>query len=157
MTKRKQRSPLKGYQSGIAGEYFVAAELSRKGYVASLTLKNTAGIDILASNTKATRTIAIQVKTNQGKSPVWTLGEKAEEFESPRLFHVFVTLGKPGSTPEFYVVPSAVVARGVKRRYLEWLNTPGHHGQKRNPNPMRTYPVPKRSQNAWSRLKLDPR
>jgi len=37
-------------QSGIAGEYLVAAELTRRGYVASLTLKNTQGIDILASS-----------------------------------------------------------------------------------------------------------
>ena len=36
--------------SGIAGEYFVAGELSRKGYIASITLRNTAGIDIIASN-----------------------------------------------------------------------------------------------------------
>ena len=31
---------------GVAGEYFVAAELSRRGYVASITLRNTKGIDI---------------------------------------------------------------------------------------------------------------
>ena len=37
-------------QTGVAGEYFVAAELSRRGYVASLTLRNTRGIDVLASN-----------------------------------------------------------------------------------------------------------
>jgi len=28
-------------QTGVSGEYFVAAELSRHGYVASLTLRNT--------------------------------------------------------------------------------------------------------------------
>lgn len=149
MAKRTQRSPLKGYQSGIAGEYFVAAELSRMGYVASLTLKNTAGVDILASNTKATRTVAIQVKTNQGKLPVWTVGEKAEKAQSPKLFYVFVNLGKPGSTPGFYVIPSAVVARTIKRYYKEWLRTPGRGGRKRNPNPMRTFHAPKSYRNAW--------
>jgi hypothetical protein len=35
---------------GVSGEYFVAAELSRRGYVASITLRNTRGIDIVASN-----------------------------------------------------------------------------------------------------------
>jgi hypothetical protein len=50
---------------GVAGEYFVAAELSRRGYVASLTLRNTRGIDVLASNSDATKTVGIQVKTNQ--------------------------------------------------------------------------------------------
>jgi hypothetical protein len=126
------------------------------GYVASLTLKNTAGIDILASNTKATRTVAIQVKTTQGTKPIWTLGEKAEADKSPRKFYVFVNLGKPESAPEYYVVPSAVVARQIKRFYIEWLDTPGRGGRKRKENPMRTFHVPKRYRNAWSRLKLDP-
>jgi len=60
-----QRSRLSTGLSGVAGEYFVAAELSRRGYVASLTLRNTRGIDILASNTDATRSVGIQVKANQ--------------------------------------------------------------------------------------------
>ena len=51
--------------TGVAGEYFVAAELSRRGYIASITLRNTQGIDLLASDQNATRQIAIQVKTNQ--------------------------------------------------------------------------------------------
>ena len=29
---------------GVAGEYFAAAELSRRGYIASITLRNTKGI-----------------------------------------------------------------------------------------------------------------
>ena len=51
--------------SGVSGEYFVAAELSRRGFIASLTLKNTKGIDILVSNFNATKSIGIQVKTNK--------------------------------------------------------------------------------------------
>jgi len=57
---------LPGLQAGIAGEYFVAAELSRRGYVASITLRNTRGIDILASNKDATKSVGILVKTCQG-------------------------------------------------------------------------------------------
>jgi hypothetical protein len=36
--------------TGVAGEYFVAAELSRRGYIASISLRNTRGIDILVTN-----------------------------------------------------------------------------------------------------------
>jgi hypothetical protein len=50
---------------GVSGKYFVAAELSRRGYVASLTLRNTRGIDVLASNVDATKSVGILVKTNQ--------------------------------------------------------------------------------------------
>lgn len=53
--KEQRRLKLSGIQVGITGEYLVAAELSRRGYVATLTLRNTRGIDILASNSDATR------------------------------------------------------------------------------------------------------
>lgn len=53
--KEQRRLKLSGIQTGITGEYLVAAELSRRGYVATLTLRNTRGIDILASNSDATR------------------------------------------------------------------------------------------------------
>src|SRR5438128_12521844 len=86
---------------GVAGEYFVAAELSRNGYVASLTLRNTRGIDILASNSDATRSVGIQVKTNQGTKRDWLLNEKAEKDSAENLFYVFVRLNG-GKTPEYY-------------------------------------------------------
>ena len=57
---------------GVSGEYFVAAELSRLGYVASVTLRNTRGIDILATNASASRSVGIQVKSlhlGQGERP----------------------------------------------------------------------------------------
>jgi len=50
--------------SGVAGEYLVAGELSRRGYIASITLRNSKGVDILASNENASKTVGIQVKTN---------------------------------------------------------------------------------------------
>jgi hypothetical protein len=34
--------------AGVAGEYLVAGELSRLGWIASLTLRNTRGVDILS-------------------------------------------------------------------------------------------------------------
>ncbi|MBC5785979.1 hypothetical protein H8N03_23780 [Ramlibacter sp. USB13] len=51
---------------GVSGEYFVAAELSRPGYIASLTRRNTRGLDILASNADAPKSVDIQVKTAHG-------------------------------------------------------------------------------------------
>jgi hypothetical protein len=51
--------------AGVSREYFVVAELSRRGYICSVTLKNTKGIDILVCNQDSTKTLGIQVKTNQ--------------------------------------------------------------------------------------------
>ena len=63
--------------SGVAGEYYVAAELSRNGYLAAITLRNSDRIDILASDVHAKKQLAIQVKTTQGKN-TWILNKKFE-------------------------------------------------------------------------------
>jgi hypothetical protein len=59
----KSEEKLTSTLCGVAGEYFVAAELSRRKYVASLTLRNTRGIDILASNSDATKSVGIHGNT----------------------------------------------------------------------------------------------
>jgi hypothetical protein len=115
---------------GVAGEYFVAAELSRRGYIASITLRNTRGIDILASNADASRQVGIQVKSNQSQGREWILNQKAEEYSARNLYYVFVNLKEPNEHPDFYVVPSESVANQVKEGHEIWLATPGKHGQK---------------------------
>jgi len=130
--------------SGVAGEYFVAAELSRLGYIASITLRNTRGIDILVSNATATRQIAIQVKTNQGSKPEWVLNKKAESFYADNLFYVFVNLKSPEERPDFYIVPSKVVADFVRSDHQRWLKTPGKGGQAHKDNPVRKFRDPER-------------
>ena len=105
---------LSSIQTGVAGEYFVAAELSRRGYVASLTLRNTPRIDVLASNADATKSVGIQVKTCQSTRPDWLMNSKAEADTGEKLFYVFVCLPEQGEKPVFYVVPRDVVAKYVR-------------------------------------------
>jgi hypothetical protein len=114
--------------SGIAGEYFVAAELSRRGYVASLTLRNTRGIDLLASNADATKSVGIQVKASQGGKRDWLLTEAAEANAAENLFYVLVRLNGL-AMPDYYIVPRAVVAKYVRSEHREWLATPGRLGK----------------------------
>ena len=123
---------------GVAGEYFVAAELSRRGYVASITLRNTRGIDVLASNANATKSVGIQVKTSQADRREWILNKKAESDDAENLFYVFVRLNGMG-TPSFHVVPRAVVAEIVRSTYQEWLRTPGRKGRPHVENPVRKF------------------
>ena len=56
--------------AGVAGEYFVAAELSRRGYIASISLRNTRGVDVLATNQDGSRSVTIQCKTSQPGSHI---------------------------------------------------------------------------------------
>ena len=104
------------------------AELSRRGYVASITLRNTRGIDVLASNTDATKSVGIQVKTCQGSKPDWMMNRKAEADLAQNLFYVFVCLPAAGE-PTFYVVPRSDVAKYVRDSHQKWLGTPGRKGQ----------------------------
>ena len=117
----------------------MAGELSRLGYIASITLRNTRGIDILVSNSTATRQVAIQVKTNQGSNPGWVLNKKAETFYADKLFYVFVNLKGPKERPDFYIVPSKVVADFVWNDHQKWLETPGKKGQAHKDNPVRKF------------------
>ena len=72
--------------SGITGEYFVAAELSRRGLIAAITLKNTESVDIIATNKETFNQVFIQVKTTQNKRS-WPLFKKVENNYSDYLFY----------------------------------------------------------------------
>lgn len=146
--------PLSSIQTGVAGEYFVAAELSRRGFVASLTLRNTRGIDILASNADATRSVGIQVKTCQGTRADWMLNAKAEADLAENLFYVFVCL-PPQGEPSFYVVPRATVATYVRDSHSKWLATPGRKGQQHSPSNIRRFRDPdEHHKDRWDLLAL---
>ena len=123
---------------GTAGEYFVAAELSRLGYVASITLRNVRGIDILVSNVDATQSVGIQVKTNQGSEKEWILSKKAESEIAENLFYIFVNLNG-GSMPEYHIVPRNIVAKYVRETHQKWLKTPGRGGRSHVDSPVRKF------------------
>ena len=150
-----QRSRLSTGLSGVAGEYFVAAELSRRGYIASLTLKNTRGIDILVSNINATNSVGVQVKTNQGKGQEWMLNKKIEDDTATHLVYVFVRLNHLES-PEYHVVPRDAVTKHAIASHQKWLSTPGRNGRPHKDNPMRKFTDPDNIYlNRWDLLGLD--
>ena len=142
--------------SGIAGEYFVAAELSRRGYIASITLRNTRGIDILASNVDATCSVGIQVKSRQDRGAKWMLDQKVEGLDlAENLFFVFVSLNDL-EMPQYYIVPRERVATYAREDHAAWLKTPGRGGRVHRDTPMRTFRDPEGEfLNRWDILGLD--
>lgn len=125
--------------SGIAGEYFVAAELSLRGFMASITLRNNDSIDIHASKGDGKKLLAIQVKTNQNGKRSWPLGSKAETLFSENLYYVFVSLKGKNERPEYHIVPSSFLASRIKQDYSNWLATPGKQGQSHADNNIRLF------------------
>jgi hypothetical protein len=140
-TMMKAESQLSKTLCGIAGEYFVAAELSRRGFIASITLRNTRGVDILVSNEDATRSVGIQVKTTQRGAKQWPLNRKVEEGgdeTATNLFFVFVNLNGTGA-PEYHIVPKHEVAAFTRSDYEQWLKTPGRGGRMHKENAIRVF------------------
>ena len=142
--------------AGVSGEYYVAAELSRRGYIASITLRNTKGIDVLVSNQEVTKQVGIQVKTSRVSEDSWMLNKKAEEYYSETLFYIFVHLRGDVDRPNFYIVPSKVVADYIKQGHSNWLKTPGKKGQKHQDSPIRKFQdADKKYLENWQLLGLD--
>jgi hypothetical protein len=142
-------------QSGVAGEYLTAGELSRLGFLAAITLRNAKGVDIIATNATATRSVAIQVKSRYSRGRCWVMNEKAERNFSENFFYVFVALNDGLQPADFHVVPSKIVAETIKQHNREWLNTPGQKGQKRNQTTMRTFwDQENKYKGAWDLLGL---
>lgn len=141
---------------GVAGEYLVAAELSRRGYIASLTLKNTRGVDILAASADASHAVSIQVKTSTGKRNSWILNSKAETLKTDKFFYVLVKLAGLDDPAEFFIVPSEIVADYCRTGHATWLVSPGAKGQKRNDSNMRKFDDYEGVyRNRWELLGLD--
>lgn len=150
----KKKIKLDSVLSGVAGEYLCAGELSRRGYIASITLRNSKGVDILVTNAAATKTVAIQVKTRYSRGTKWVMNEKAEKHYAPNFFYVFVNLNF-GDPAEFFIVPSRVVAETIRKHHLNWLKTPGLKGQAHRPTSMRTFcDDEKRYLNRWDVIGL---
>ncbi len=92
---------------GVAGEYFVAAELSQRGIVATLTLKNTPRVDVLATNLENGRFANIQVKTmSVGNEAGWHLNESDEKPSGIKNhFYILVNMKGAGILPEYTIIP----------------------------------------------------
>jgi len=101
----------------MAGQFFVAAELCRRGAYAVTFAGNMPRIDILASNTDQTKTVHIQVKSK--RKGTWQAHFRLDQLEEaislpedPSRFWVLVDIGEDNSqSPRYWIVP--------ERRMLE--------------------------------------
>jgi hypothetical protein len=100
----------KGQMTGMLGVYLVAAELTDKGLVVSITSRNARGADLLVTDQSYKNTWSIQVKTNRKAAKFWLLNKDYGETVSKTHVYIFVNLrGK--NRPEYFIVPSKVVAK----------------------------------------------
>lgn len=132
---KEERKNKTNVLTGSAGEYFVAAELSRRGVVAALTMSGTDAFDILAVN-KAGCSYSIQVKTTQYEKKLrWLLSSKDENPKAD--FYVFVNLNGTEKQPDYYIMRATEVAAAIKEEHETWLATPKRDGTAHKPINMR--------------------
>lgn len=151
--------------TGIAGEYFVAGQLSWQGMIAGLTLRNNAGVDIVVSNPEGSNLANIQVKTRRSdKINGWLLGNKPLTIESrwSKTFYVFVSFS---SAPEnkivdYYIIPKNTLNREVETLFKIWRRGKKKSGEKRRSNTrifrLTELPQFEKNKNAW-RIILTPK
>lgn len=125
---------------GNAGEYFIASVLSGHGFTTTITLGRAEAYDIIAISPTG-KTIKIQVKTSWAKTTAWRLGEKNEDVAADDFFYAFVSLNEMKGSPEYWIVPSKIIAPYIKELHKIWLNTPGKKGQAHNDNPGRAFTI----------------
>jgi hypothetical protein len=123
---------------GQTGEYLVAAELSRRGLIATTFTGNVPHYDIIASD-EGGRHVSVQVKTSRG--PSWQFGDVRRFFDVSlenkrqvvgprikcpieRLIVVFVRVGDYGSD-EFYVLTWQQLCDLLARLHSEYLDKHG--------------------------------
>lgn len=117
---------------GNAGEFYVAAELLKRGIIAALAPRNIPAFDLMA--TKNDRTVRVRVKTKSEEYPEWQWVVKKDGSIFRSLsengdFTVLVNLAMNNSALKFFVVPTKLVNQWLREDFEEWLRTPGKFGR----------------------------
>jgi len=103
-----ERSPC----THLAGEYFVAAELSKRGFNVAMTVGNAKKVDLIIEDDEVT--LPVQVKAIALKKFVgWPI--KLGSSYSKNLVFVLVVLGKLDELPRYYVVDGNEVTKLTKK------------------------------------------
>jgi hypothetical protein len=97
--------------TGMLGVHLTAVELIKRGFIVSPTSRSAMGADLLITDQRCKKAWSIQVKTNASMANFWLVSPKTKDMHSPSHVYVFVSVPKnPERKPQFYVVPSRVVA-----------------------------------------------
>jgi len=111
--------------AGMRGVFMVAAELSRLGFIVSLTSRSSQGADLLVTDQLCNRAFSVQVKTNARTFNFWLLNEKAKELISHSHIYILVNIRREGKVIEYFVVPSEVISKTMvieKKETSTWYS-----------------------------------
>lgn len=136
---------------GNAGEFYVMAELLKRGWIAGLTPRNARAFDILAS--KNDKTIRIRVKTKSKGNWQWAVnkdGEICPGLSDDNDFTVLVDLGKRNLDEMFYVFKTIEIDNWLKTEHDNWLKETDKKGKPHKDSKLRSL-----SSRRYGKLKSD--
>src|SRR6202030_1763814 len=107
--------PSEKLQSDLA-VYLTAAELTRRELIVATTTVNAPAVDLFVTDQNCRRSWSIQVKKNSGLQHYWRAGKMANELAYDAYVYIFVLLFYDDTSPEFFVIPSTIVANRVKNK-----------------------------------------
>jgi hypothetical protein len=87
-----------GQMTGLAGEFFVAAELLKRRILTSITLGNAKHVDLLAYNPDTKRKFTVQVKSLRYKNYFPVRSIVADHI------YVFVILNEPDKAVQYFII-----------------------------------------------------
>jgi hypothetical protein len=114
--KNNMKKQRKHYLSQWAGQFFVAAELTKRGYLVSMPLGNANFVDLSVISPKG-KLIAIDVKAQRSKA-FWIISDPKVKIEG--MFYVLVFIGALKSNPEYFIIPSDICLK-IKRKHSKHI------------------------------------
>ena len=98
----------KNYQTQWAAQFYTAAELTRRGYLATFTLGNAPEVDLLCASPSG-RHFSIDVKGLSSKN-FWLIREREPHND---LYYVLVYLPPNFENPQYFILHSKVLMKKI--------------------------------------------
>jgi len=117
----------------------MAHVLAKYGFKVSMTLGRMEVFDLFVQNPQG-KNLTISVKTTySNESKFLLMNEKHETLIDESLFYAFVRLNMPDGVPEFWIVPSTIVAPIIKREHEIHMTKTFKNGKPHKESPMRNF------------------
>ena len=150
---KMSKKPISNNDIGISGEFYMAYILAKNGFKVNVSLGRTEGFDLFIQNPKG-KNLVVSVKTTYlDINKFLLMNEKAEILIDKNLFYAFVRLNMPDGEPEFWIVPSGVVASVIKESHKIYLETPKRDGTEHKDTKIREFHLTSRDNfpNDWEK------
>jgi hypothetical protein len=133
---RRTKSGMNSVMKGNTGEFYALAELSRRGWTAAQTARNTRVFDILARKDAHQVGIRVKTKTSDARVFQWNAKENGEIFLDIGVNDFTILVDIPASQdefPQFYILRTQILDQWLKTDFDVWKNTPGKIKEQRDP------------------------